>query len=137
MADGRFSGLTSTCAKLVNNIPLQLEKLSVTGATLALTADNCELLKTLCIRVKHLVIDPFTAQVELAFSKLVGIGTLELVSPGPGLQMMDDVFCGLHPEEVEDFKWKDEEFLKAVHIVPIRPSIVHVKGEPDLEGNLY
>ena len=137
MADVRFSWLTTTCAMLANTILLQLEKLSITGGTLALTANSCEFLKTLCIHVKQLVMDPFTNQVGLAFSKFVGSETLELVSSGPGPQMMDDVFCGLQPEEVEDLKRKDAEFPKAIHIVPKRPSILHARGELDLEGNLY
>ena len=36
----------------------------------------------------------------------------------------DSQFCGIFDEEVELLREKEEEYLKAVHIVPIRPSVL-------------
>ena len=41
----------------------------------------------------------------------------------------DAEFCGLYPEEVALLQKKDEEFLKAVNIVPPFASIAHMKSE--------
>ena len=38
----------------------------------------------------------------------------------------DAEFCGIHPQEVRELQKKDENFLRAVHIVPIQPSITNL-----------
>ena len=44
-------------------------------------------------------------------------------------QNFDAEFCGIHPEEAADLQTKDDEFLKAVNIVPPFPPITHMKSE--------
>ena len=40
----------------------------------------------------------------------------------------DSEFCGIHPEEAEELRKKDYEYLKAVNIVPIRHCILTTKS---------
>ena len=42
---------------------------------------------------------------------------------------MDAGLCGIFNEEAACLREKDEEYLKTVNIVPIKPAIYHHKGE--------
>ena len=48
----------------------------------------------------------------------------------------DADFCGIHAEEVELLMEKDDNYLKAVHIVPIRPCLYTMTGKK-LNSSLY
>ena len=41
---------------------------------------------------------------------------------------LDSVFCGIHPEEVEELKGKGKACWKPVQMVPIRAPITHLTG---------
>ena len=45
------------------------------------------------------------------------------------LRNSDASFCGIHEEEAELLSQKDEDFLKKVHIVPIRNCILTMQGQ--------
>ena len=40
----------------------------------------------------------------------------------------DAIFCGIHPKEADKLREQDEEFLRAVNIVPPFPAINHLRG---------
>jgi hypothetical protein len=42
---------------------------------------------------------------------------------------LDSLFCGIFPEEVAQLKEQDDEYLRAVHIVPVMPSFICLRGE--------
>ena len=42
---------------------------------------------------------------------------------------LDWVYCGIDPEEAQELYLQDENFLDAVNVVPIQPSIACVKGD--------
>ena len=46
----------------------------------------------------------------------------------PHIGNMDATFCGISWEEAAVLRREDEEYLKAVNIVPIKPAINHHKG---------
>ena len=46
----------------------------------------------------------------------------------PAFGNMDATFCGISWEEAAVLRRQDEEYLKAVHIVPTRPAINHHQG---------
>ena len=122
----------------LENSGLHLDKLSITDASsvcgarnslFALTAENGAFLGRLIGHVKHLVIGQGISGIENALLHLKSVETLELVDPRSGDWTVDDLFCGIHPEEVEVLKRKDVQYLKAVHIVPVWPSILHVNSK--------
>ena len=43
----------------------------------------------------------------------------------------DAEFCGIHDEEAELLRKMDNKYLRRVHIVPIRPSVVTMRGKSD------
>ena len=42
---------------------------------------------------------------------------------------LDSVICGIHPDEIAELRKEDDEYLKAVNIVPVMPSITCMRGE--------
>ena len=57
---------------------------------------------------------------------------LEISDEGMGMVLSknyDDEFCGIHPEEAELLREKDEEYLKAVNIVPEKHGILTMKSK--------
>ena len=71
----------------------------------------------------------YDGEEEIPISKIVelwpALETLEISGNGNTLRRSYDAdICGINAEEVELLWEKDEEYLKAVHIVPIRPSLL-------------
>ena len=61
---------------------------------------------------------------SICFSDIYGF------MPGPPpLHNFDAIFCGIHPEEAAFLQRKSIEYLKAVHIVPIKPAITDLKSK--------
>ena len=53
----------------------------------------------------------------------------------PPRRNYDADFLGIHEEEAELLRQKDEEFLRRVHIVPIRPSVLTMSSKfPDFKA---
>ena len=57
------------------------------------------------------------------------LSTLEhLVMHISGTRCFDSTYCGLHADELAELGNKSTEYLKAVHLVPTQPPIIHLKG---------
>ena len=88
------------------------------------------------------------APYSLIWSYWKELEDLQVFSPGvfsvvpyageqePPKKNLDAEFCGIHPKEVEELLKQDEEFLKAVHIVPVQPAITCLSGTVATSQNL-
>ena len=61
-------------------------------------------------------------EIFLCWTYLRQLQIIDVVNFAP--RCHDDDFCGINNEEAELLREQDEEFLKAVHIVPIRPCLL-------------
>ena len=116
--------------ELAKDSGLWLQKLSLSHDIFSPAGKDCVFLGNLCCGVKNLSSDSFEVPtVHQLFHQLAKIENLELGFYQPESRTVDAVFCGVHPEEVAEPELKDAEYLKAVQIVPVRPSILHVEGQ--------
>ena len=91
-----------------------------TPAILDLLANLCPLLKFLDVAIRV----AFPPDLWSRWSYLEEI-SFTLLPP----LTLDSVFCGIHAEEATELKGKSVEYLKSVHIVPVRPSLAHLTSK--------
>ena len=85
---------------------------------------------------------PHAASLDLTLSKLDHVPCAEIWELWPDLEELkvhvrgcpkiknnDAEICGVHEEEAENLRGMDDEFLRTVQIVPIRPSLLTMESK--------
>ena len=123
---GNGDAVVQGCGSTVRKLTLTINSAASNLPFFARTFPNISCLKIICTLLAGGI--PFSEIWEL-WPRLE-----ELEVSGDCLILRDSYdaeFCGIHPEEAKILREKDDEYLKTVNIVPIRPSILTMKSKSD------
>ena len=86
----------------------------------ACLGELCPNVKNLCWQNRSRLALPYF------FTRLKSIEIIDLIVWES--EDLDWMFCGIHPEEAEELKSKDVEYLQAVHLIPVCPPITPLQS---------